>query len=204
MEELTSMRKEISLRNKNLVSDLSEDLRAKSKKLRNEMKTFSKILETEISYTTNNLSGNITKNNYSKLNDFEKHKYQNNYKKDNLKIKTLNDNKNSNKNTNENSNSKHFKKINNEIKNTNKKINFFKSSPDKKDNNLTEKISQLKKEKNFDKGKSHKFKFEQKQFKNEMNEFNNFYKNIRRKNLKGITTILFIHIYTNLSLYLLY
>lgn len=174
------MRKEIAMNNKNLVLDLSEDLKTKSKKLRNEMKKFSKILETEISDTNNNLSGNVSNNNYSKIKDNEELKNLQNYKKENLKIKTLN-----NVNNNENSENKHFKKINYEIKNNNKKINFFKNSPKEKDTHFQEKFSELRKERNLNKGKTQNFKFEPKQFKNETAETHNFHKNKIIKDLRG-------------------
>lgn len=131
MEKLTSYRNETRSNNKNLVLDLSEDLKTKSKKLRKEMEKISKILETEIS-ECNNLSGNISATNFSKLKEYENLKTQQNFKKENLKINPLM----------ENSDLKHFKKITYEPKN-NKKFNLIKNSPIHGENNKEGKINEF-------------------------------------------------------------
>lgn len=135
MEKLTSYRNEKRSNNKNIVLDLSEDLKTKSKNLRKEMEKISKILETEIS-ESNNFSGNISVSNFSKLKEFEKIKTQQNFKKENLKINTLMDH----------SNSKHFKKITYEPK-INKKFNFIKNSPIYGQNKQEGKINEINKNK---------------------------------------------------------
>jgi len=146
------------------------------------MKKFSKILETEISDTNNNLSGNISNNNnFPKIKDQEEIKNLHNYKKDNLRLNTYN-----NISKNEYSENKYFKKINHEMKNKNKKINFFKNSPKTKDNYLQDRFIELKKDINLNKEKFQKLKFEPKLFRNETAEIKNFKKNNLVKDLKGI------------------
>ncbi len=93
------MRKENKLKNKNLVLDLSEDLKTKSKKFRKEMERFSRILETEISESNinNNISSNITNSNLPKMkNQNNNLKTVYNFKKNNLKVKSFNENNKNN------------------------------------------------------------------------------------------------------------
>lgn len=178
MEKLTSLRKEKKLKNKNLVLDISEDLKSKSKKLRKEMEKFSRILETEIIESNNNITGNITSTNFSKVKTFENNlNTQTKFKRDNLNIKSSNDNNNYD--------AKHFKKITYDPKST-KKFNFFKNSPNKTGSNLEEKLNDLSKAKLYNKAKTNKSQIENnsKLFKDKAN-LNSFNKNHRIKDIRS-------------------
>lgn len=148
VEKLTYMRKENKLKNTNLVLDISEDLKTKSKKLRTEMEKFSRILETEISESNNNnnISRNITNSNFPKMQNYDNNlKTLSNFKKDNLKIQSSNENI---KNNNNFSETKHFKKITYDPK-SNKKHSFFKYSPNNAESKLQDKLMDLSKPKHF-------------------------------------------------------
>jgi len=177
VEKLTSLRKANKLKNMNLVLDISEDLRAKSKKFRQEMEKFSRILETEIS-ESNNVLGNRTNSNFNKVNKYESLNTLNNFKKDNLRIKTTNDNP---------SDKKNFKKINYDPKTTTKKFSFFKNSPYNIEKKLQEKLMDMSKPNNYNnRTKINKLEFENNKFFKENQILNNFNKIYKTKYNRGI------------------
>lgn len=174
MEKLTTLRKENKQSNKNLVSDISEDLRNKSKKLRKEMEKFSRILETEITQS-NNVSINRPNSNFSNMNKYQNLKSLSNFKKETLKINT----------NNENSYIKHFKKINYDPK-TAKKLSFFKNSPNKAEDKSQEKQIDLSKTRQFNNTKANKSGLDNNKLFKEKSNFNHLNKHHKIKDLKGI------------------
>jgi hypothetical protein len=177
VEKLTSLGKANKLKNMNLVLDISEDLRAKSKKFRKEMEKFSLILETEIS-ESNNVSGNRTNSNFNKVNKYESLNTLNNFKKNNLMIKTTNDNP---------YDKKYFKKINYDPKTTTKKFSLFKDSPYNIETKFQEKLMDMSKPNNYNnQTKTNKSEFENNKFFKEKPILNNFNKIYKIKDIRGI------------------